>query len=894
MNFGKLIDTFRISKDSAFKPTHTCMKGGKFYIPPNAYDDFIRLYADEINAGKTLTITEAHPNETDYSPMCIDFDFRYNDGTPMERQFSNDIVKYVAGLYRKHIADNLVVSNEQLSCYATIRGAPYRDAKSNDIKDGFHLMFPIGVPYSLQHYIRNRIMDELIHYEPFNAIPFKNSIQAIVDDAVIQRNNWLMYGSSKPDLPPYTLFAIWDYKDDELTIPDTKTIISTLSLRRPIERIAFKSALIEKTIQNEVPKKRTKKPAPIIQESSAETDTDNSSNDSQIIEKENPATTQKRIQTILDALSPKRWIEYTDWRTLYCVYLALDIPIADFHRRSQLNCPDKFNLKLNTEILSGLTKSNKYTIATLYYWLKQDHPALWAELQKQDNYFWNIMMNPNHSDLAKLHFQTDDRRRFAYCEKTGWYRYNEFNIMSHVGNKDPSGFINDITDNLQRLLLEQRNLLVPSKKGNDELYKLRMKAFQSMYGKVGTASFVEGVIKFLKPLLTVEDLAKILNSKHHLLAFNNKLYDVQKGEFRPIHRDDYISFTTGYNAPTRRITDKDKKDLYDFINGMFETPEMTDFWFKAVALSFFTNRFQNMYIFTGSGGNGKGLSTDLIQVFAGDYVYTTDNSFLTSTFKSGQANATLADLQGRRFVIVSEPADGGRDGKLNIEFVKSMTGGDKITTRALYCNNFTYISQFTLFLQCNQKPEFDKIDGGIQRRVKVISYPYSFVDYPDPKNPMEKKKNNNIKDEYLLTDKTRDVFATMVLEIATKHYLDKTIDIPDSVKIETQEYLDDNNPIKSWIETCLTITSDSKDRIKASELLKEYNSHPDTEIKLSSSKFGNLMAFNKIKKIKTLGQWYYTNVQLKKIVLHNDHYAFEDEDNVGGVAPSTALYEKEL
>jgi hypothetical protein len=99
--------------------------------------------------------------------------------------------------------------------------------------------------------------------------------------------------------------------------------------------------------------------------------------------------------------------------------------------------------------------------------------------------------------------------------------------------------------------------------------------------------------------------------------------------------------------------------------------------------------------------------------------------------------------------------------------------------------------------------------------------------------------------------------------------------------------LDENNPIKTWIDTCLVKSNNSKDRVKASDLLKEYNSHPDTEMKLNSTKFCNLMAFNKMKKIKVGGVYFYTNVLLKKGILNEEHYAFEDD-------PCPPLKEKEL
>ena len=113
-------------------------------------------------------------------------------------------------------------------------------------------------------------------------------------------------------------------------------------------------------------------------------------------------------------------------------------------------------------------------------------------------------------------------------------------------------------------------------------------------------------------------------------------------------------------------------------------------------------------------------------------MYCADNTFLTSVFKSGQANPTLAKCMGIRYLLVSEPSgkqsfpkatftkksedffvnepdDGSDDVKFNVDFIKMLTGGDIITTRDLFKSNVSYKPQFTPFVQCNNKPKL----GGI-------------------------------------------------------------------------------------------------------------------------------------------------------------------------------------
>ncbi len=76
--------------------------------------------------------------------------------------------------------------------------------------------------------------------------------------------------------------------------------------------------------------------------------------------------------------------------------------------------------------------------------------------------------------------------------------------------------------------------------------------------------------------------------------------------------------------------------------------------------------------------------------------------------------------------------------KLNIEFVKSMTGNDQINARDLYKSIVTYTPVLSLYLLCNVKPELSKPEKAIQERIKVLNYPFVFVDNPTAEN--ERKK----------------------------------------------------------------------------------------------------------------------------------------------------------
>ena len=60
--------------------------------------------------------------------------------------------------------------------------------------------------------------------------------------------------------------------------------------------------------------------------------------------------------------------------------------------------------------------------------------------------------------------------------------------------------------------------------------------------------------------------------------------------------------------------------------------------------------------------------------------------------------------------------------------LKQMTGGDKMTTRALFKGTTQFKPQFKIVLMCNDLPQLGGNDGGIWRRIEVVKYLAKFTD----------------------------------------------------------------------------------------------------------------------------------------------------------------------
>lgn len=555
------------------------------------------------------------------------------------------------------------------------------------------------------------------------------------------------------------------------------------------------------------------------------------------------------LRKILDNLDIKRFDNYDYWLIMAMIFVNEKLDFDIFEEYSKKS--SKFNKDSNSKIISGLRKNiNGYSINTLFLWLKEDDFETFQEVNKNRVDFWGLLKNINQNDLAKFYYNLMPNK-YVRCNKDGWFEYNNNNILNNTGDVPPS-LLNNISNILQDTILEQRNFLKP----NENFYKDKMRLINSSFKMVGNSKFICGVIDYLKNYYTIDDLYKKIDNNKDVIAFKNCLFDLSIGTFRDIKPNDFISKNTGYNI-NKKSNQNIRSELEKILEDIFINKKMINFYKYVMGSSFFSNKSQLIYIHTGSGGNGKGILFDLLKATLGDYYYNTDNKFLTEV-KQG-ANSNLANARGRRILGIQEP-----EGEfLNVEFIKIITGEKEITTRELYKSNMTFDVLFTPHLQCNIKPKLNKLDGGIIRRLRIIKYNTLFVDKPVKDN--ERKKDYNLRYKLANVEYINEYMLMLLDHINKWKNIDiSDIEVPQEVIDETDEYINENNFLKNYLDNHIIITNDTKDKVKCSELFDHYINNDNNEGKLNHKTFANNMVANKLDRYKIDGIYYYRGLILKK------------------------------
>lgn len=552
---------------------------------------------------------------------------------------------------------------------------------------------------------------------------------------------------------------------------------------------------------------------------------------------------------LIDALSllnDWRARDYTCWNSIGLILHSINTDYFyiwdDFSKRCIDKYPKETKLK---KLWNSFTSncSNPLTIATILYWAKMDNEEAYNEFKQKyfiqkaknetNNELMSLILNLNQFEVSKYYYQAHKEKYIfggdVKNKKSGWWGFKPNNIIINFGSI-PTGLLNNMSDYLQNKIIEQQTILsiklleikenkkISQDEKQEESHKIKafLDACKKAYMKLGSSSFINGCIDYLNQLYFNDNIDLLVDASHHLLAFNNGVYDYLADEFRPIKPTDYISKSCNYNYNIKSNGEIRQK-INKLLDSIFDNEEVKEYFIGIHGLSLFTNKLESLYLLNGKGSNGKGLLTSIIHGALGDYYLQAESTFLTSKHEAGKANSTLANAKGCRYLSISEPEDTTLESTFNMGLIKTLTGRDIISTRALYKDNIQYVPQFAPFIQCNQIPKLNSVGNAEKRRFKIINFPFQFVD--NPTKPNEKLINRELKD--LISNEFYNEFMLMMIEKAN-YYKNKQLTIPNDVIQHTNEYLEDNNILLGWFSNYIIQTNNNKDYVKVTDLFNHY------------------------------------------------------------------------
>ena len=787
----------RIIKDKLDKDvSHTSLPdlenkihAGKYKINPEEKEFFLKLYTKWIfKFEEQLHLTEKHHPEK--CPVLIDLDFRYINDESNQRLYSSEDIKYFIQKYFEVLEKYIKITDEQKETFIMEKSTPVVDSKNNLImKDGVHIIMPhIVSNYPILHLIRNDIINDKELEQKFKDLGFTNPIKDIVDEAVIERNNWFMYGSCKPNKEPYLVTKIIDYIDNEYKITEGKKnyknskLVTLLSINNELN---IDESKISKTEINKKYEKvfgKQKKQKPRINKKFVKKTNEN----------------MDLIQQMVGILKPERANNHDTWIRLgWCLH-NIDFNLLeswiDFSMQSS-----KFIDGECERLWYEMENEGGLEIGTLFRWAKIDNETEYKRIMQGDiESLIRKSLNKCHYDIAKVVHRLFKHEFKCVSNKSRiWYRYynhrwHEMDNGVELKRKISEEVVDEYCNYAGKC-----NEIIQSMQDDTqkETFISRGKAAFEISSKLRDNTFRKHILDCCSDLFYESKFFEKLDSNVNLIGFENGVYDLEKREFREGYPDDFISFSTKIEYEEFEEDEEIVRDVDAFISQVLPQPAVKEYILKVMGslLSGKTGQ-EKFHIWTGCGGNGKSKLIELFEKGFGEYCGKMSVTLITQKrAASNSCNPELVSNKGKRFVTLQEPDD---DEKIHVGAMKELTGGDTIQARPLYKEPIEFKPQWKIVMTSNILPEVTAVDRGTWRRIIVTEYPSRFVEPKDIGGDLEKAaKEFKFPIDYDLStklEKWTEVFMWILIEKYYDHLKEieehGSLIVPEEVLINTEEY----------------------------------------------------------------------------------------------------------
>jgi|SaaInlV_165m_DNA_2_1040747.scaffolds.fasta_scaffold04887_3 P4 family phage/plasmid primase-like protien len=821
------------SKDSTGK----IIGGGKYNFSNKEHNDQLKEILTQCIEHnyfpKTLSLTQ---KISTYSCLHIDLDFRYPITTETRQYTQNEIEKLI-NLFNNGIKEIYNIDDKYINAYIFERkSGVIPDEDKQLVKDGTHIMYPQVITHTKSQYLlRDYVLsncDDLFT----NSFKSTNTVEDIVDKAVIENSNWMIYGARKINRDPYELTYVMSKVKDHKII-NTRNLLDYFDFSEKTKEEStevnekYKNALETFIVNTSSPKRKTELTNKLVP----------------LRKKINQIADLTEVRMLINILSQERADDHDKWiRTGWCLHnINKDNLLDDWikfssksqkhkiksieHGRSPERCMYMWNEMKRQE--SGLG------VGSLHRWAKEDNPKEYEEIRRsnlkslirksascttydvarvvyemykynfkcisyKENKWYEFQPAKHHwviiekahtliklisEDVVKQYLKTIyemNRDATLKAQKTQMELMNnrQSNNIPLCVSPAPSTASSDISETTF-VPITKRKETQESDETLDMVENLVAVTF-----KLRDISFKEKVIKECGTMFgeNAKQFLESMDANPYLIGFDNGVYDLQADEFRDGRSEDYITFSTGYDyidfGPIEGPEiEEEIREIYEFFEQVFPQKSVREY--ILLLLSSFlggTTRDEKFHIWTGIGSNGKSKMLELIEFALGDYACKLSNTVLTrKQGNSSNASPDIEQTKGKRLASIQETE---QDDMVNVGRMKELSGGDKIYARGLFKDPIQFKPQFKMILLCNELPKINADDNGTWRRIRVVQFISKFTDNP--------KLENEYPIDHMLSEKIhkwKEAFVYLLLQLYKK-YKKVGLKEPQEVLEVTREY----------------------------------------------------------------------------------------------------------
>ena len=269
------------------------------------------------------------------------------------------------------------------------------------------------------------------------------------------------------------------------------------------------------------------------------------------------------------------------------------------------------------------------------------------------------------------------------------------------------------------------------------------------------------------------------NDDNLLGLVDGSVVDLQTGKNVMPKREQYIMLRTGVN-----VEQGEAVELMRFLRSTFDE-EMIEYiqYLCGYALTGNVDQ-QRLYMHFGRGQNGKSVMAGVMEGIMGSY-HAIANPSLIEEQKMEQHSQSLEVLKRKRLVVVNEVS---KNMVMNERKAKSLSGGDSITSRAMFGTDGSWTPNFKLWMIGNTPPTVKEGGVAMRRRTQMIEYKRVVADGDVDRGLKDKLVNGRT--------------LAWMIEGAIKYSMlfGGDIPVPSIVVKDSKDYLDGEDMLTQFIE----------------------------------------------------------------------------------------------
>lgn len=658
---------YAVPKGNSYTHTSLGKPAGSFYIPVEAMSDFYKVYTQAIDNGEEVCLTEKHRH---ISPIIVDLDFRFpvpESELPV-RHYSKTDVQDIVQVYIEELIKIFQPTDAQKSLstsfFVYVLEKPSPVISQKRLKDGIHIVIPdlVSKP-SVQYVLRNRVLPKLAPI--FSRIGVINKPEDVVDEAIIERNNWMMYGSRKPNAEKYEVTHLFEYTfatgktedvidEYELTTSD---ILVELSIRNKLDETLLTNEVMEdvNTFERVLEERRRKA------ETARAILSDEMMNDT------NEYHNLDEVKSLVDILSHQRADTYSDWIRVGWCLRNIDHRILskwiEFSKKSS-----KFK-DGECERVWPYMKRSGLGVGTLHMWAKNDNPQQYAEIIRKDlRKLLSESRSGTHNDVARVvHYMFQHEYVCTSIKHRAWFEFKNhrwhqsdsaFSLRMKLSNEVWREYMAAARD------LSHRATEVTDHDQQEKFHDYARKMID-IATKLKSTSFKDNVMKECSEMFYVEKFLEKLDSHPNLIGFENGVYDLDAQEFREGRPEDYVSFSTNINYVKYEASHPIVQQIKTYFAQVLPMPSVRQYVLKLFATFLSGNiKEQKFNIWTGSGCHAKDTmimmadgSTKAVQdICIGDHLMGDDSTprNITRLCRGFSDMYKIIPIKGEPFIVNGE------------------------------------------------------------------------------------------------------------------------------------------------------------------------------------------------------------------------------------------------